>query len=69
MRLQAEIAAPLTDIECSAPNDSIVIAYIQFAWNRWETIGFAIPHPYDREQCEEAFITALAYDSRGATIH
>ena len=68
LRFQAQIGAPPAEIECSAPNDYTVLAYIKFE-HEWHVIGFAMPYDCSREQVEQAFISALAFDADGATIH
>lgn len=65
-RLQAAINAPLRDVECSSVDDH-VLAYLLFDHN-WEVIAFRVSM-FDREACEQEFIRACSYDSRGSTIH
>ena len=69
MTLQALIGEPVIDIECSSPNDCVVICYLKFEGAQWETVGFAKFPGYDRHMVEMQFTHALAYDACGVTIH
>ena len=67
LRIQAEIGAPLADVEVTAPNAHTALCYLMFE-RQWHVIAFRAG-PFDREQLEQAFIAACAYDSRGETLH
>ena len=67
-RIQAQSGSRLLDLECTSPAENIVLAYLLFD-AEWHVLGFTPPHPYDRDQCEQVFLEALAFDAGRANVH